>query len=120
MVQGICEKVCRECPFRRVAAPGWLGESSGDPWDFLASFQHGETALPCHLRVNWSLPNAKVKAADAALCRGALTMLRNSCKVPRDPDLAAAVRSVEPDRENVFANPNEFMLHHHNEAFQPE
>jgi hypothetical protein len=87
----------------------------GDPWDFLSSFAHGEAPLPCHMRINWSRPDAQRQASTAALCRGALTMLRNECYLPRDAALAEVARAVETDRITVFANRNEFMQHHFNE-----
>jgi hypothetical protein len=114
MSREVCKVLCRECPFRRASAPGYLGASSGDPWDFLESFAHGEAALPCHLQVNWDRADAQDQAACAKVCRGSLVMLKNECKLPRDPELVALMRSIEPDRETVFAHRNEFMLHHNN------
>lgn len=40
-------------------------------------------------------------------------MLKNQAKLPRDGELADAVRSVGRNTEKIFSNSNEFMLHHH-------
>ncbi|KZY05242.1 hypothetical protein A3728_18445 [Sulfitobacter sp. HI0040] len=64
------------------------------------------------MRVNWSSARAQEQAQTAHVCRGYLTMLRNECKRPRNPELAVLVEQVVPDRDAVFANRNEFMLHH--------
>jgi hypothetical protein len=84
---------CKECPFRRISMPGWLGEN--DPVNFVL-FALAELRMPCHKK--WS-----------AQCAGRSTMWTNSCKVPRDPSL---LQIETPDRINVFSNIMEFMKHH--------
>lgn len=119
MPANLCPKLCKECPFRRASAQGYLGECLGDPWEFLrAHFIEGEVPLPCHMTVDWQHPNAQKRAKTAPMCRGFVTFMRNTCKLPRDPEIAALVREVEPDRDTVFASLNEFLLHHHNESLQ--
>lgn len=100
---------CRECPFRRGAAPGWLGAASGDPVAFLNSFACGELRLPCHLAVDWEQDKPAVQ--DAPTCAGALAWMRNHHRVPRNTDLAQEVQqaSQAPD---VFRDVGEFCAHH--------
>jgi hypothetical protein len=112
MTRKICAALCGDCPFRRASAPGWLGESSYDPWDFLSSFDHGEAPLPCHKKVNWESDRAMELAEIAPLCRGALIMMRNEGNIPNDPEMATAVRSVEPDHDVIFSDHGEFIKHH--------
>ena len=39
-------------------------------------------------------------------------ILKNSCKLPRTPEYAAAVQDTAADRKTVFANQLEFLAHH--------
>lgn len=108
----ICKKICLQCPWRRASAPGFLGSVSGDPWAFAGQHLYGGSEgehLPCHLRINWELPNAQELANNAPLCRGYVTFLRNTDSLPTSFDTS----SVEPDHEAVFSNYQEFHLHHH-------
>ncbi len=103
---------CRECPFRRASAPGYLGQASHDPHEFLGSHWYGFVPLPCHLRVNWEAPNAQEQVQGAQLCQGFLIMCKNACKLPLNSLVAEALSQVEPDRVNVFSHANEFCEHH--------
>jgi hypothetical protein len=58
---------------------------------------------------------ARRRDAEAAFCAGGLIFLANYCKLPRDPELAAAVKAVERD-EKVFAYPAEFVAYHGGEV----
>jgi len=50
--------------------------------------------------------------AETPRCRGALTMMRNECKLPHGPVMAALARSIPADRETVFSHRLEFIKHH--------
>ncbi len=109
-----CKKACRECPFRRASAAGWLGAASfeDDPGSaFLDQHWNYEVPLPCHMQVNWSADDADKQALEKPLCFGFLTMMKNGCKMPHDPELAARVKDMERDPE-FFAFPHEFKQHH--------
>lgn len=115
MARELCKALCRECPFKRTSAPGWLGSASGDPWEFLKPhFIAGEMPLPCHLRVHWEGEDVQDRAARAPVCRGYMTFLRNTMKMPKDPEMAALYRQIAPDTDAVFSNLTEFLAHHHN------
>lgn len=74
-----------------------------------------ENAMPCHCQIDYDDPDWRdTQLPDAPLCGGALVFLKNICKLPRDPALAEAVKSVEADRETVFSRPNHFIEHHMN------
>ena len=103
---------CRECPFRRTAAAGYLGDVTGDPLSFLNGFALGELYLPCHLLVDWDAADAEEKADQAGPCVGALIFLANQCKLPRDQEIAARVRAVDPDPDEVFSTAEQFCQHH--------
>lgn len=111
---------CRACPFRRKAAPGWLG--SGDPDSFVEAALadrfndgiEGSDALPCHLTVNYETPEWTTQLADAEVCHGALVFYRNvdAFKLPRQWEREDLVRQVRPDHDVVFSTPEEFINHH--------
>lgn len=112
MTRQVCEKVCNACPFRRDSLAGWLGESSHDPWDFLSSYNHGETPLPCHKQVKWGQPDSQEQAANAKICRGSLIMMRNENKLPRDRAFSDQVLRIPKDKELIFEHHGKFMKHH--------
>lgn len=87
---------CKECPFRRVAPPGWLG--SNQPQHFAVNAAH-ESNLPCHLTMS---------KPDSPQCAGRAIMWANQCKVARD----GSVPRLEKDREHVFSHIGEFTKHH--------
>jgi len=83
---------CSDCPFARVALPGWLGSVSAEEWIQLA---HGEGTAECHAILEQD-------------CAGLAIYRANVCKSPRDPN---ALR-LPPDTVKVFARPQEFLDHH--------
>lgn len=85
-------KPCGDCPWRRDALPGWLGNLTADDWLRAA---HGESRIDCHTI-------AKMQCAGAAIYR------RNVCKRMHDPKLLV----LDADRERVFSNPMEFKEYH--------
>lgn len=105
------QTICGECPFRRKAAPGWLGANA--PEEF-AEMAVSDNSIGCHTQVNQSLPKGEwqVAEANAPRCRGAMTMMRNMCKLPRHPATAALQRTVPADRDEVFSHPSEFVEFH--------
>lgn len=100
---------CSQCPWRRAAAPGWLGADS--PEGFLSTTL-GEAEMPCHATIDYDDPNWKARLAEAPLCAGALIFLKNTAKSPRNPHLAAAVDAVQEDHDTVFTHGGEFLEHH--------
>lgn len=102
---------CAECPFRRKAAAGWLGESE-DAQDFLSTTSGGELLLPCHMAVDWEADDKDEQVEEAPKCFGHRVFLRNQCKIPRNPEAARLVGEVEADRVNYFSNVPEFIKHH--------
>ncbi|AFU86732.1 hypothetical protein D869_gp182 [Caulobacter phage CcrRogue] len=101
---------CRECPFKRTAAPGWLGADT--PEGFLRATMSGSVQMPCHMTVDYDADDWREQAADAPFCAGALIFLKNICNLPHDPKIVAARAQVEPNREDYFARPDEFLAHH--------
>ncbi len=107
-----CKKPCKECPFRKESAPGYLGEVSYNPQAFLMQMEF--QPIPCHLQVDWSDEEDVEMAADIAYtnpCIGSLQFLRNSCKLPWDKTYAEMQKAVNPN-PNVFQWKHEFIQHH--------
>lgn len=107
---------CSGCPFRKRAAPGWLGSSG--PAQFLVatiSSAMGGTeadAMPCHMDIDYTDEDwAETQLPDAAHCVGSLQFLNNFMLAPRDPDYYAATNEVGRSTK-VFATPQEFYDHH--------
>jgi hypothetical protein len=103
------KKPCKECPFRRKSAPGWLGRDTPEGFITTAMADH---PMPCHLEVDYEQKDWRTQAASAPLCAGALIFFANTCKLSRDPERPR----LKPDRANVFNNPREFIEHH---AYEP-
>lgn len=87
------KKPCSDCPFARTALRGWLGTMTAQEW--MGAVQ-GEGIIDCH--------------TTDKLCAGSAIFRANVCKSLRDPDAF----ELEPDRKLVFANYQEFLLHHAN------
>jgi len=105
------KRPCSECPWRRESAAGWLGPMG--PLDWLRAAD-GELAIACHKTIktedgesvgNWDDP-------DILQCKGVAVFRANTCKEPRDPEIVTG----PVDREDVFANKQEFYDHHGGEG----
>lgn len=104
-------KPCRECPFRKKAAAGWLGAAT--PESFIHEIVVAENALPCHLTLDYTDPDWKKKweaGETGQTCAGALIMAANMCKRPRDPNHPR----MKADPELVFPNQRAFLDYHNN------
>lgn len=96
-----CAQPCAECPWRRVAAPGWLGPMDADEWLEVA---HGEAAVACHM----TIPDGGGWGVRTLQCAGAATFRANVCKLPHNPTIATG----PVDADAVFASNAEFKAHH--------
>lgn len=102
------KKPCDQCPFRRKAINGFLGDST--PEEFIGTTM-ADYPMPCHLSIDYSSPVWKESwevGEEGRLCAGALIFYANISKMSRDP----ARPRLKPDRDNVFASPSEFLAHH--------
>lgn len=97
---------CNECPWRRDHPAGWLG--GYEPEQFMQQVQFDGPPLPCHK----TIPPGGTMANAVSMCAGALIFMRNSCKSAQHPEYGDALERVEPDAENVFQWPQQFLDHH--------
>lgn len=97
---------CNECPWRKVAAPGYLGPHSAMEWIRTAM---SETPIACHKTIEADPETGVGDWNDGKMrqCRGAASFRANICKAPRRSDVAA-----EPTSDAVFENPTDFIDHH--------
>lgn len=101
---------CAACPWLRASCPGYLGED--DPENFYRASVTRENLMPCHEQIDYGDPDWKdTQLPRADFCAGNLIYYRNHLKVPRRPELAEAVRAVEPS-QHVFSWPQEWFAHH--------
>lgn len=94
------EAPCSECPWRREAAPGWLGPNTAEEWVEAA---HGEQPIMCHKTCN---PEGDYEGTRQ--CRGAAIFRANVVKKLRRADGAHG----PVDHERVFSSNAEFIAHH--------
>ncbi len=92
---------CKQCPFRRVGLPGYLGGST--PETFMGQ-AHGEFYLPCHM----TYINGNPREFASPQCAGAAIYRANVCKAPR----SAFTLQLPADKDKVFAAPAEFIAFH--------
>jgi hypothetical protein len=106
------ETICRECPFRQTATQGWLG--TNEPKEF-ARAALSDHSVPCHMTINYDETDGDKlfeQMVRSPRCRGAVIMMRNERKLPRDPAAAAAVKDIQEDTKTVFSNRLQFIDYH--------
>lgn len=87
---------CHDCPLRRGALPGWLGESTVEEY---VALLHSDLLVPCHaVRPRWH-------------CAGVAIYRANTCK--------RAAFTLPADKALVFATPMEFRAHHNRVSKEP-
>ena len=98
-------KPCRECPFRRASAPGYVGSTT--PEQFMDTVMQ-DYSMPCHLTVDYENENWEDDLDLSEQCAGAAIFFANICKLSRDKTRMRLSR----DTELVFSSPQEFLAHH--------
>lgn len=105
---------CQACPWLKKSFPGYLG--ADNPESFFRSSVTWESEMPCHMQIDYEDPDwLTTQFPFVDFCAGNLIFYRNWLKMPRSPELYAAVRAVKPSR-HVFKDPEEFFAHHAPEA----
>lgn len=105
------KRPCKQCPFRKASAAGWLGGSP--PEGFIGTLRTGAQPLPCHSTVDYEKPDwcerfLSGRDPKHKLCAGALTLMANEGRVPRPsqgPEMPA-------DAQTVFETARDFITHH--------
>lgn len=108
------KRPCAACPWLKKSAPGYLGADT--PEHFFRASVTQESKMPCHEQIDYSDEDwLKTQFPEVDFCAGNLIFYKNWLKMPRNPELYAAVRAVNPS-QHVFATPEEFFAHHAPEA----
>lgn len=95
---------CHDCPWRRVALPGWLAGDSIPSWLLAA---HGDGKMECH--------TTKRPDGGSHECAGAAIYRANVCKSVAEGNL-----ELPHDKERVFGTPAEFATHHSRGKINPK
>lgn len=96
---------CKECPWKRTSAPGYLGAS--EPIEFLETSESGQK-MPCHMTIDYEDDYSiwQDQIATAPECAGRAIHFANRAK------LGECVSRMDKDAEKVFVQPQEFIDHH--------
>lgn len=73
---------CKQCPYRKESAPGYLGNLSYKPTEFLKGIEHD--VHECHLTVNYE----ENDYSKANVCIGALQFMNNSAMLSKNNEVA--------------------------------
>lgn len=101
---------CKECPYLKTSAKGYLGEASGKPIEFLQQLDLPEVH-PCHKSVNWEKENLDTCDGSHPICTGALQFMSNSCKIHKNPAIQRLQKEAGKS-EDIISFPHNFIKHH--------
>lgn len=102
------KKPCIECPFKKNSLPGYLGNMSYQPIEYL---QHLNAIEPveCHLTVDYNSDDH----SNSKPCLGALQFMNNSGKLTR---YYGSQQREAGKNKDVFSTTVEFIEHHKKEV----
>jgi hypothetical protein len=89
------KRPCKECPFIKGCAKGWLGPDTADE---VMQKVHSEQGYVCHMSIagKATLPDGTVDIQEHGhQCIGALLHANQSCKSYRDPKLWSLQRQLD-------------------------
>ncbi len=98
--------MCKGCPFRKNSLPGWLGDYTPDE---VVAAVWSEQHFMCHTEIDYTNPDWQQELAGKPHCGGAIQMAKVMCKLPRNPQHAAAVRSCKVEKNHLR---KDFTEHH--------
>ncbi len=103
----VAKDPCKECPFRKTSAPGWLGGGVEGLAPNYMQMALSDANTPCHMSPGFFADDASRMRP----CAGLAAFRANVIKQPRGGSALTAVLAVGK-RSDVFATPGEFMDHH--------
>ncbi len=101
-------KPCNDCPFRKKAMNGWIG--NWESAEALLAQSESEAGLPCHKSYNNEKKTIAEAQKSAHVCVGSLQSANNSCKMYRNPIMNAFANAV--GKSELVMNAWEFLEHH--------
>lgn len=93
--------MCKECPFAKTSAPGWLGGLWTAPQ--LHGLIMSEREFPCHLTIG---------KRKGGRCRGSVVYMAKAFKSPHDLVLKQQVESATGEEMDAVLDVPGFMEHH--------
>lgn len=97
------EEPCAECPWRKIAAAGWLG---GITPEFYTDAVQANEVPACHMQ-DFGPDDSRT-----AMCAGALSVMANGCISPWKTPGGEEARQIVGRREDTFPHPRFFYQHH--------
>ncbi len=104
--------MCSECPFRAIAAPGWLG-----PWtpEEVEAMVRGDQNFICHPEItalkSKGLSEIRVEAKGQH-CVGFLRYMSSLCQRSRDPEKAEFQDKLKKIKDVPLIPARTFVEHH--------
>ena len=105
------KKMCKQCPFRKNSAQGWLGDYTASE---IIQVIRNEEHFYCHSKVDYDKEDWKDTLDGKPHCAGALQMSKNMCKMPREKSHGEAVRNIVVEGNHI-GSVEKFIKHHTNE-----
>jgi|AntDeeMinimDraft_5_1070356.scaffolds.fasta_scaffold16855_1 hypothetical protein len=90
----MCEKPCKECPYKNSSAPGYFGPNDG------LVYRHAinrEAIVPCHMKSSHDVDGVPDKIVP---CKGLVVSMIKSCRAPVNPELNEIVSQLR-DRDDI-------------------
>lgn len=104
---------CRQCPFLKESAPGWLGSYTPE---LILSHIMGEVPFPCHATVDYDKSDwresIEAEGTKSQACAGFLIMTRKFAKLPRDKEFGQHAMRLDRNHPDVFYMWADFVEHH--------
>lgn len=111
----VCEKVCKECPFKKGSPKGWLGPHSSA--DFLKMTQ-ADVAFACHMKIKGkyegdvdSVLSGKQKVCRGYMISAAKSFVRFGKFSPELAKLQEGFSASDKETSGIM-DKNEFYYHH--------
>lgn len=104
MELNVCNKVCKECPFRKKSLQGWLGSHTVDE---ILNSQQFEGLFSCHMQRGDDVKEneRKILSGEQDICRGYILSASLSCKLfGQNPNTGAELLRLQ--RENPLTDQN--------------
>jgi len=109
-----CKKICKECPFSKTSARGWLGHHTIEEIQHTMQF---EGLFSCHMTRTEDSTFEDIESGKTPICRGFLASASASCKMfGQHPENGAALRELQKEitdeeKEQVLTK-WDFAVHH--------
>ena len=110
----MCEKICRECPFAKKSAPGWLGPHTVKSLMGMMQMEH---LFACHKQIKDDTREIDLIRGNVQLCRGFVASATKSHKmfgshINNGRDLRLLQLEITGKEMETVLDRREFREHH--------